>query len=61
MQALDTAGKVIPGLFVIGSDSAGVLFTEKKPYVTFGGINNGWALVSGYIGGEAVAEYVAGK
>ncbi|MDR0585648.1 MAG: FAD-dependent oxidoreductase [Treponema sp.] len=61
MQALDTAGKVIPGLFVIGSDSAGVLFSEKKPYVTFGGINNGWALVSGYVGGEAVAEYVAGK
>jgi fumarate reductase flavoprotein subunit len=61
MQALDAFGKVIPGLFAIGSDSAGVLFTEKKPYVTFGGINNGWALISGYIGGEAVADYVAEK
>jgi fumarate reductase flavoprotein subunit len=60
-QVLDTAGKVIPGLFAIGNDSMGVLFSEKKPYVTFGGIDNGWALTSGYVGGEAVADYVAGK
>jgi fumarate reductase flavoprotein subunit len=59
MQVLDASGKVIPGLFAIGNDSMGVLFTEKKPYVTFGGIDNGWALTSGYVGGEAVADYVA--
>jgi len=58
MQALDRSGRVIPGLFVVGSDSAGVLFSEKKPYVTFGGINNGWSLTSGKLGGEAAAEYV---
>jgi fumarate reductase flavoprotein subunit len=61
MQALDTSGRVIPGLFAIGNDSAGVLFTEKKPYVTFGGIDNGWALTSGYVGGAAAAAYAAGK
>ena len=44
MQVLDTQGQVMEGLFCIGSDSAGVLFTEKKPYVTFGGANNGWVL-----------------
>ncbi len=59
MQVLDTDGNVMEGLFAIGSDSAGVLFTEKKPYVTFGGANNAWALTSAYVLGPIVAEYVA--
>lgn len=58
MQVLDTQGQVMEGLFCIGSDSAGVLFTEKKPYVTFGGANNGWVLTSAYVLGDYVAEYV---
>ena len=57
-QVLNTDGAVMEGLFCVGSDSAGVLFTEKKPYVTFGGINNGWSLTSGYTLGPIVAEYV---
>ena len=57
-QVLNTDGEVMEGLFCVGSDSAGVLFTEKKPYVTFGGINNGWSLTSGYTLGPIVAEYV---
>lgn len=61
LQVLDTEGNPIPGLFAVGSDSMGVLFSEKKPYVTYGGANNGWALTSGYLCGESVAEYVAGK
>ncbi len=58
LQVLDTAGAPIEGLFAIGSDSAGVLFSEKKPYVTYGGANNGWVLTSAYVGGKAVADYV---
>jgi len=38
-----------------------VLFTEKKPYVTFGGANNGWALTSAYVGGQIIADMVNGK
>ena len=60
-QVLDTNGNAIEGLFAVGSDSAGVLFTEKKPYVTFGGANNGWALTSGYVLGPIVADYVSNK
>ena len=60
-QVLGTDGNAIEGLFAVGSDSAGVLFSEKKPYVTFGGANNGWALTSGYVGGEIIANMVNGK
>jgi hypothetical protein len=39
----------------------GVLFTEKKPYVTFGGAAQGWAFTSGYLAGEIVSEFVLNK
>ena len=58
LQVLNTSGQPIEGLFCVGSDCAGVLFTERKPYVTYGGANNGWVLTSGYVGGKAVADYV---
>lgn len=60
-QVLGADGQPMEGLFAVGSDSAGVLFSEKKPYVTFGGANNGWALTSGYVGGEIIANMVSGK
>ena len=60
-RVLNTEGAPIEGLYALGSDSAGVLFTEKKPYVTFGGANNGWALTSGYVSGPIIAEYVGAK
>jgi fumarate reductase flavoprotein subunit len=34
----------------------GVFFTEKKPYVTYGGVAQGWAYTSGYLGGKIAAE-----
>lgn len=61
LRVLNTQGKPIDGLYSLGSDSAGVLFSEKKPYVTFGGANNGWVLTSAYVGGKAVADYVKAK
>lgn len=60
-QVLAADGSAIDGLFAVGSDSAGVLFSEKKPYVTFGGANNGWALTSGYVGGEVIANMLNAK
>ncbi|WP_020613025.1 FAD-binding protein [Sediminispirochaeta bajacaliforniensis] len=61
LQVLDTNGKPIGGLFAVGGDSMGVLFSDRKPYVTFGGANNGWALTSAYICGKTVADYVESK
>ena len=47
---------VIEGLYAVGTGSMGVLFTEKKPYVTYGGANNGWGMVSGYLCGQEIAD-----
>ena len=55
-QVLQTDGATpINGLYCVGTDAMGVLFTEKKPYVTYGGANNGWGLVSGYLCGKEIA------
>jgi fumarate reductase flavoprotein subunit len=42
----------------LGNDSLGILFTEKKPYVTYGGAAQGWAYTSGYLAGKVAAEAV---
>jgi len=61
-NVLQTDGKTpIKSLYAVGTDSMGVLFTEKKPYVTFGGAAMGWAYTSGYLAGETAAEYVVNK
>ncbi len=55
-QVLQTDGATaVNGLYCVGTDAMGVLFTEKKPYVTYGGANNGWGLVSGYLCGKEIA------
>ena len=61
LMVLVTKGKLMEGLFAVGCDSMGVLFTEKRPYVTYGCANNGWGLTSGYVAGGKVAEYVGVK
>lgn len=61
LRVLDKSGKPIPGLYAVGTDSIGVLFSEEKPYVTYGGAAQGWAYTSGMVCGKAVAAYVAGK
>jgi fumarate reductase flavoprotein subunit len=56
-QVLKADGRTpINHLYAIGTDSLGVLFTEKKAYVTYGGAAQGWAYTSGYLGGKAAAE-----
>jgi fumarate reductase flavoprotein subunit len=56
-QVLQSDGKTpINGLYAIGADGQGVLYSEKKAYVTYGGADNGWALTSAYVCGEYVAN-----
>lgn len=45
----------IEGLYAVGTESIGVLFTEKKAYVTYGGANNGWGWTSGFLCGQEAA------
>ena len=55
-QVLKTDGETaINGLYAVGTDSMGVLFTDRKPYVTYGGVNNSWGLTSGMMLGRELA------
>ena len=54
-HVLDTNGNVMEGLYAVGTDCLGVLFTEKKEYVTYGGADQGWAFTSGYLAGQGIA------
>ncbi len=58
-QVLTSSGKAITGLYAVGTDSMGVLFTEKKEYVAYGGAAQGWAFTSGFLAGPIVAEEVS--
>ena len=60
-QVLKEDGETpIEGLYAVGTDSMGVLFSPKKAYVTFGGGANGWALTSGKLCGEVLAKALLG-
>ena len=52
MEVLNTSNKAMPGLFAAG-DNAGGMITDGK---SAGGL--GWAAVSGYMAGIAVAEFL---
>ena len=61
-QVLKTDGETpIGGLYAVGTDAMGVLFTEAKAYVTYGGAAQGWAFTSGRLAGAVVAEAVAAE
>lgn len=47
----------IGGLYAVGNESGGVLYTNKKPYVTYGGAALGWAFTSGRLTGITAVEY----
>jgi fumarate reductase flavoprotein subunit len=56
-EVLQEDGKTpIEGLYSAGSECIGVLFTEKKAYVTYGGANNGWGWTSGFLCGQEAAK-----
>ena len=44
------------GLYAAVLDASGVLYSEKKPYVTYGGVDQGFAFTSGRIAGMKAAE-----
>ena len=46
------------GLYAAGADSSGVLYSDEKNYVGFGGVQLGWIITSGRLAGENAAEYV---
>ena len=48
----------IEGLYAVGTDSMGVLFSETKAYVTYGGGAMGYAFTSGRLVGANIAEAV---
>lgn len=57
-HVLNTDGEIIEGLYAVGTDSMGVLYSPKKAYVTFGGGALGWAFTSGRLTGGIVVEEV---
>ena len=58
-QVLQADGETaIGGLYAVGADGRGVVYSPEKAYVTYGGADNGWALMSGYVAGGKVAEYL---
>ena len=50
---------VMNGLYAVGNDSGGVLYSNKKPYVTYGGAALGWAYTSGRLAGGYAVEFAA--
>lgn len=59
MRVLDAEGKVIDNLYAVGTDSMGVLFTNKKGYANYGGVAQSYSLVSGFIAGQDAAGSLA--
>lgn len=55
LQVLTADGDVMEGLYAAGLDASGVLYSEKKPYVTYGGVDQGFAFTSGRLAGEHAA------
>ena len=57
LQVLKTDGETpIGGLYAGGTDCLGVLLSDKKASVTYGGCAQGWAFTSGRLAGIAAAE-----
>ena len=61
MNVLDVNGNPIPGLYAVGQDSMGVLFSPQVAYVSYGGAAHGWVLTSGRIAGSNAAEFALKK
>lgn len=60
MQVLGSDGQTpIKGLYAVGTDSMGVLMTEKEQYLDYGGAASGWALTSGRLAGRSIAENIS--
>ncbi len=61
MRVLRPDGTAIDGLYAVGNDSMGVLFTNRKGYANYGGVAEGYAFVSGRIAGERASPAADNK
>ena len=60
LQVLGTDGTTpIKGLYAVGTDSSGVLYTEHDAYVDYGGAAMGWSYTSGRVAGAHAAAEAA--
>jgi uncharacterized protein with FMN-binding domain len=60
MNVLDKEGRPIRGLYAVGTDTMGVLFSERVPYMDYGGVAHGWALTGGRIAGAKAGAFALG-
>lgn len=60
LQVLLANGSVMDNVYAAGLDCSGVLYSEKKPYVTYGGVDQGFAFTSGRLAGANAAAAVMG-
>ena len=59
LRVLKTDGETpINGLYAVGQDSFGVLQSDEKNYIGYGGVCQGWVITSGRVSGLNAAEYV---
>ena len=56
MHVVKEDGTSIQNLYSVGTDSMGVLFTNKKGYANFGGVAQGYVFTSGRIAGTNAAK-----
>ena len=60
INVLKEDGTPIDNLYAVGNNSLGTLNESNKAYVTYGGCAQGWALTSGRLVGQTIAEKYAG-
>ena len=60
MRVVDTDGQVMNGLYAVGTDSMGVLMSEEKFYLGYGGVAMGYVFYSGYEAGKQASYYAEG-
>jgi succinate dehydrogenase/fumarate reductase flavoprotein subunit len=46
----------VPGLYAVGQDSHGVLYSRQNPYAAYGAVAMGWSFVSGRRAGIEAAQ-----
>jgi len=57
MEALDTKGEVIPGLYAGGFDAGG-MYGDSYPIHVASGLSSAFALNSGRIAGQSALEFM---
>lgn len=57
MRVVDVNGQVMNGLYAVGTDSMGVLMSEEKFYLGYGGVAMGYVFYSGHEAGKQASYY----